>query len=345
MTRTPTSAPPEGRIPGARHSQRGDTVLRHLSLDAVLATLLLITVGGIVRATGSGLGCPDWPRCHGRLVPPGEYHSLIEFSHRAVAGVTGILVVLLAVAALVVRPRGRVRLAACAAVALIAWQAYLGRLVVLGELKSSSVAIHLFTALALLALLLYLAHAVRRPDAGGTPPPPAAHRARVWVVVTGIASLVALVTGAYVTGTGAAWSVSDWPLVRGAVFPPHDLNGVLVYVHRLLAGLAAVAAVVTWRIGRASGDRDVERLTAGAALLYGLQVLFGAGNALLGMPAPFVVLHVATGSLIWATYVWAFLVSAPGPLPPPPSTEDAPRPVLPGCDPAPQPRSTSQTPT
>ena len=49
------------------------------------------------RATGSGLGCPDWPTCHGGIVPPQEQEALIEFSHRFVAALVGVLVIATAV--------------------------------------------------------------------------------------------------------------------------------------------------------------------------------------------------------------------------------------------------------
>ena len=56
-------------------------------IATTLCVLLLITVGGIVRTTGSGLGCPDWPLCYGKVLPPFEYHAIIEYIHRFVASI------------------------------------------------------------------------------------------------------------------------------------------------------------------------------------------------------------------------------------------------------------------
>src|SRR3970282_2418014 len=70
---------------------------RLLALAAAASAWALVCVGGIVRVTESGLGCPDWPLCEGRVVPAQEKEPMIETSHRWVAGLVTVLVVLVAV--------------------------------------------------------------------------------------------------------------------------------------------------------------------------------------------------------------------------------------------------------
>src|SRR2546423_8643559 len=126
---------------------RGTTVL----------IFLLIVIGSVVRTTGSGLACPEWPLCHGRLIPPMEPHVLIEWFHRLVALLVSVMLVATAGWVLAVRAtRARLGGLALAVVALLALQIVLGGLTVLKLLSPAIVSAHLGVALLLFAALLTL---------------------------------------------------------------------------------------------------------------------------------------------------------------------------------------------
>src|SRR5438477_7958396 len=72
---------------------------RTLAVATAVVTYALVVLGGVVRVSGSGLGCPDWPLCHGHLLPPLDLHSIIEYSHRTTASLTSVLLVSTALAA------------------------------------------------------------------------------------------------------------------------------------------------------------------------------------------------------------------------------------------------------
>src|SRR5213079_543613 len=137
---------------------------RALSVATAVATYALVVLGGVVRVSGSGLGCPDWPLCHGRALPPLDLHAIIEYSHRTTASLTSILVVATAVVAWVAwRNRRDLVIPATFAVGLLAIQVVLGAITVRLELPPMIVLAHLATAMALLGAVCVTAVAARVP--------------------------------------------------------------------------------------------------------------------------------------------------------------------------------------
>ncbi len=132
------------------------TRFQRLAVATTTATFLLIAVGGLVRATDSGLGCPDWPRCFGKLTPPPNLHAWIEHSHRLVAAVVIVLVALTVVVAWRTKQSRAIRWASIGALAMVIAQAILGAIVVWAKLEAESVTLHLATALALVALMEFI---------------------------------------------------------------------------------------------------------------------------------------------------------------------------------------------
>lgn len=283
--------------------------VRRLTVVTVATTYVLVTVGGLVRATESGLGCgDDWPRCNGRVVPEGSHHTWIEFAHRMIAAVLIVLTVALAVAAWR-RARGRrdvVRLAVTA-VPLVLSQAVLGAVVVALDLHAESVVAHLLLANVLLAVLLALLARQWRPV------PATVDRLLVrtaWAVAGG--ALAVMLLGSYVSGREAGLAFTDWPLFDGGVVPSgrSDL-GWLHGLHRYAAALSGLSvAALAWWAGRRRAEPPVRRLVATAGGLFALQVLIGAGNVWTELHAATRTAHLAVASAIWALLASAALVAS-----------------------------------
>jgi cytochrome c oxidase assembly protein subunit 15 len=134
------------------------TAFRWLAVGAFAATYVTILLGGNVMASDAGLACPDWPTCHGTLLPPLAGATAIEWSHRVSAFVTGVLVSALAIVGLVSeRRRPVLRGLSVTAALLVGAQALLGGLVVESELVVGVVLLHFLLATILFGLLLLIA--------------------------------------------------------------------------------------------------------------------------------------------------------------------------------------------
>jgi protoheme IX farnesyltransferase len=276
------------------------TGFRRLTVVTIAATFVLIGVGGLVRATDSGLGCPDWPRCFGRLVPPAELHAWIEHSHRLVASLVVVLVALLVAAAWRTGQRPPVRRAAVAALVLVLAQALIGAFVVWWKLRADSVTLHLATALALVALLIFIDFRARWPSDRSRRSGQDRGYVRLVTAAAGLLYLQMLV-GSTVTGHQAGLA---YPL---DVLLPDLGPGVarVQLAHRALAALVAVAVAAVWVAARRT-QRDhptVTRLAGYAAGLVAVQIGLGVANVANRLSALTVVPHLAVGALLWGTMV------------------------------------------
>jgi protoheme IX farnesyltransferase len=285
-----------------------------LAALTLAATYGLIVLGGIVRITGSGLGCgPDWPLCQGRLIPPMDLPTMIEYGHRlAAASVVTLVTLLVLYAWWSVRRSGSMRRPlrlSVVALALVIVQALLGAITVWLDLPPSTIVIHLGTAMLLLALLVV--GTTRALTTGRRP-----HWDRAAGVTAGMAGLAFIVVllGALVANLGASTACRGFPLCNGSLVPTGGWRTHLHWTHRVFAyGLAALAVWLPFYVrGRRPGDRAARRAAATAAAVVVVQIGIGAGMILGNLPALLRALHVAGGAAVFASLVWAAtLVSRP----------------------------------
>jgi heme A synthase len=289
---------------------------RRLTTLTALATYLLIVAGGVVRVTGSGLGCGDkdqWPFCRGQWLPPLEQTALIEFTHRWVAAVATFLVVLLA-AWVWLRYRQVRRLAVGASVVVLLFilQIALGAITVEYNLPSGVIMIHLANALLLLGALTWIA--VITATAGTERPRPMHSATRLAGIAAGATYVLAL-SGALVVDQGAGYACAGWPLCgNGFQLSSGQLADVNL-LHRLVAGVVVVLLAYSMtRLRRAlPGDRALRRATLAVAVLVVAQVTAGALVVDLRLPAGVRALHLALASGLWACVVVTTVIARGAP--------------------------------
>jgi protoheme IX farnesyltransferase len=268
-----------------------------------LATALgLVTIGVIVRATDSGLGCPDWPLCHGQLIPAlNDPKAWIEWIHRTVAAVIGVEILGLAVLAFLDhRGRRSILWPSIAAVGLVGFQAWLGRETVRLGNSGESVTAHLASAMILVALLVFLTVRAGFPARMGSRG--ASQRFTLLAAFTTGITFALLLFGSHVTATSSALVFPDWPLMGGSLFPAVTDVTAATVLHRWVAALVGavvlVLAIVAWRTQR---DRPtLVRLAVATAVLFLIQAIIGGAQVLTQLAAWTQTLHLALGAGIWA---------------------------------------------
>ena len=298
---------------------------RVLTVATAAVTYALVVLGGVVRVSGSGLGCPDWPLCHGHLLPPLQLHVLIEYSHRTVASLASALIVATAAYAWV-RLRGRRDLLtpATVAVGLLGVQVALGGITVLLELPPEIVLAHLATAMALLGAVSVTATRAAlppppRPSPGGEERLPLPDRdydriALRWVRAAAAGTFVLILTGSLVVGSGASSACAGWPLCGGGLDLAFDRLPLIQLLHRgvaLLVGALVVASLLVV-LARHARNRALRATAALTITALAVQVAVGAAVVRLHLPAALRGLHLALAAGVWAgTVVLTVLVRRP----------------------------------
>ena len=272
---------------------------RRLCVATVAAVLILVVVGGVVRVTESGLGCPDWPLCHGRVIPPADAETLIEYSHRLVASIVGMLVLVMTVWTWLKYRHLLIFLVPCTlGLVLVIAQGALGGATVLTELEGELVTAHLALAEALLALFILISLSAIR---GISFSRLSINRTAVLAGATALGVYVLLITGSIVTTSGASGVCNDWPLCQGGSFMSGKLPAIHM-AHRYVAVVAGVLvlATVVWTVRGRAVRPDLALAGAVAGALFLAQVVVGAVAVWSGLPAELRALHLALATTVWA---------------------------------------------
>jgi heme a synthase len=300
---------------------------RQVAELALAVCTLIVFTGAAVRLTGSGLGCPEWPRCHGtNLTPQLSSHALIEFGNRMLTGV--VVVPCLAAALLAWRRRPFRRDLALLSLLLplgVAAQAVLGGMTVWYGLKPGWVVGHFLLSMLLLVAGVALVWRARHERGWRAP---RADRATAWAVrallalgaITLAAGTLATAAGPHAGGEGTGDAVVrlDW-------FGAGTMDWA-IHQHGALATALGLAAIGTWFLARARrADPQAQSALTAVCVLLACQGLVGSAQYALHLPAEIVWFHVVLAALTWLTLLWS--VAATGRIAPREAAVRAPEPA------------------
>jgi heme a synthase len=277
---------------------------RRLAWLAIAALAMVMMLGNIVSATGSGLGCPDWPLCHGRFIPPGGTEIWIEFRHRLAVPLFSLLLVATAVLTLRRAESRALRRIAIALLALLGVQIALGAITVKLGLSAPISTVHLVTALMILAGLTTICASTYPLGSPAAAPRPAtaADTARLARLAGSglLVLLVQLALGGYVRHTGAGLACPDFPLCSGDLFPAGG-PPLVHWIHRWL-GVALLGLFI--HLAVASRRTALAGVGVAVGALAVIQVALGIAAVLLRLPVPVRAAHAAGGYALWGLLVW-----------------------------------------
>ena len=301
--------------------ERTHLIFRIVVAAALLAAFAQVTLGGVVRVTGSGLGCPDWPLCHGRLVPPFELTTLIEYSHRLSAAFLGVLTLAAAALAwLYYRSNRWIMVSAVLALALVAAAAIMGGVTVLTDLDRWNVLVHLGIAEALVACLVVTCvsgwsnggRSLGVPSPTNAPRVDAKIRFNALIIATMVAVFVLILSGSFMVGYGAGSACPTWPLCSGEVLPSGNAYAMHMG-HRFVAAAAGMLILATAAAAWSRRDDSPALGWAGLALavVFAAQVTAGAGTVYMGFTTQMKALHLSLATLVWGFTVFLATLTYP----------------------------------
>jgi cytochrome c oxidase assembly protein subunit 15 len=285
---------------------------RKFALASTLTTYFLIFIGGLVRVTGAGLGCPDWPKCFGRWIPPIHASQIpqdfnaasfnftlawIEYVNRLIGMITGILILITAILAIkYYRNTKRIWVPALLAVMLVAFQGWYGSVVVASQLQPITVSVHLLLALLIVSLLIYITQNAYYIEFGaGVSTSPQQKVLKPFVLSLWGLAIIQIVLGTQVRSK-IEMILEEFPLLMG-----NDLImriGSINIFHMILGIVLLLLTIFIVFKSFKTGSDFIRASSWIIVVLIIIQILTGATLEIRGLPQVLQLFHLWIASLI-----------------------------------------------
>ena len=290
---------PQGEASEPQTNPKPLKLLRGLLISSTVLVYVLITLGGIVRVTDSGLACPDWPLCHGKFIPPPGLSIYIEYSHRLTATVVSIMLVITTLITwLRYKNLQNIKMLLLSSLILLTLQVVLGAITVVKELPPNIVTAHLGIAELIFAtVILALVWTTIPLKIGGQ----IESRTLINLLLCGsIVTYMVIISGSYIVGNGSGPSCPLWPLCDEGIIPS-TASGLIHMSHRIVAGFGSILmGYICFYIFTKKNLPRVVRFTGlHLGILFVIQILIGAANPWSQFSPVFKALHLSIATALW----------------------------------------------
>ncbi|WP_181186254.1 COX15/CtaA family protein [Alkalicoccus urumqiensis] len=293
-------------------------LLKFYGIITTLGMLLVLIQGALVTQTGSGDACgPEWPLCYGQIIPENPAtETLIEYTHRLVSGVLGLMVIGHAVWSW--RRIGHIRetkLFSLLAVFFIIFQGLLGAAAVVWGQSDAVMALHFGFSLISFASVLILTIFAFEDGTSRSILYPSLSRPLKWMIFGNLIYTYAVVyTGAFVKHTGSGSACSGWPLCNGQWFPPLDGRTAFQFGHRVFAGLLFVTILIMFIMMMRRHTKNLPLRISGTIALIMItgQVLSGAFVIFTGFTLYASMSHAVIVSLLFGALSYMAVLASRG---------------------------------
>ena len=295
---------------------------RNFAFVSTIVSYLLIFTGGLVRVSGAGLGCPDWPRCFGRWLPPLNVNQLpadvdpttfnfalawIEYLNRLFGMLLGLLVVVTAILAIIhYRRVMRILLPTLLAGLCVAFAGWQGGRVVMSHLEPLSVSFHLMVALAVVTLLTYVTQQAHYLDRGMAASSGDKDKTHIWIALLWLVTIIQILLGTHVRASLERLAL-EFPLDSDLALIAR--SGAVKYIHMTFGILTAIMTFQVAHQVLRLGGRALPLMRAAVWFVMSLmvvQLLLGAGLLAIGIPPLLQVFHLWLAALLIGTILYLY---------------------------------------